>query len=89
MFFYYRGRGLDPVEVSPQELAYFFFLRDKYLSVSAIRGYHSALGQAIGIKGLDLLTSKELAMLFWSFSPPRERGQASSVGCFLGLGVSE
>ena len=79
MFFYYRGRGLDPVEVSPQELAYFFFLRDKYLSVSAIRGYRSALGQVIGIKGLDLLTCYSGV----STPSPKERSNLLS-GMFLG-----
>ena len=54
---------------------FFLFLRDtKHLSVSAIRGYHSALAPVLRQSGIDLTTDKDLAALFRSFAvsvPPR------------------
>ena len=42
--------------------------RDKGLSVSAIKGYRATLNSVLTLKGLDLSTSRELLMLFRSFS---------------------
>ena len=67
---------MDPCAASVVDLAEFFlFLRDvKLLSVPAIRGYRSALGPVLRLRGLDLTADPHLSMLFPSFvvsAPPR------------------
>ena len=42
--------------------------RDKGFSVSAVKGYRSALNQVFALKGKDLAASRVLSMLFRSFS---------------------
>ena len=42
--------------------------RDKGLSVSAVKGYQSAITSVFALKGLDLAASRELSVLLWSFS---------------------
>ena len=42
--------------------------RDKGLSVSAVKGYRSALNQVFALKGVDLAASRELSMLVRSFA---------------------
>ena len=49
--------------------------RDKGLSVSAIKGYRATLNSVLTLKGLDLLTSRELSMLFISFSRSVPHGE--------------
>ena len=41
---------------------------DKGLSVSAVKGYSSALNSVLALKGRDLASSREITMLFRSFS---------------------
>ena len=41
---------------------------DKGLSVSAVKGYSSALNSVLALKGRDLTSSREITMLFRSFS---------------------
>ena len=41
---------------------------DKGLSVSAVKGYSSALNSVLALKGRDLVSSREITMLFRSFS---------------------
>ena len=42
--------------------------RDKGLSVSAVKGYSSALNSVLALTGLDLASSREITMLLRSFS---------------------
>ena len=44
------------------------FRRDKGLSVSAVKGYRSALNSVFALKGMDLADSREISMLLRSFS---------------------
>ena len=72
-----RRRNLHPQSAPVQRIADFFvhLRRDKGLSVSAIKGYRAALNQVYALKGQDLAQSKELSLLFRSFSiscPPAE-----------------
>ena len=41
---------------------------DKGLSVSAVKGYSSALNTVLALKGRDLASSREITMFFRSFS---------------------
>ena len=41
---------------------------DKGLSISAVKGYSSALNSVLALKGRDLASSREIAMLLCSFS---------------------
>ena len=71
-----ESRGLDPCSAPVVKLADFFlFLRNtKRLSISAIRGYRSALAPVLRQSGVDLTTDKDLAALLRSFAvscPPR------------------
>ena len=42
--------------------------RDKGFSLSALKGYRSTINSVLALKGVDLATSRELSMLFRSFS---------------------
>ena len=42
--------------------------QDKGLSVSAVKGYSSALNSVFALKGWDLSASREITMLLWSFA---------------------
>ena len=42
--------------------------RDKGLSVSAVKGYQSALNSVFVLKGIDLADSRPISMLIRSFS---------------------
>ena len=61
-----RGRGVAPVDVTIALIVDFLIhlRRDKGFSLSAFKGYRST----ISLKGVDLSTSRELSMLFRSFS---------------------
>ena len=65
-----RGRGVAPVNASVPLIVDFFrhLLRDKGLSVSAVRGYRASLNSVFALKGRDLAASREVSMLFRSFS---------------------
>ena len=41
---------------------------DKGFSLSALKGYSSTINSVMALKGVDLATSRELSMLFRSFS---------------------
>ena len=65
-----RGRGVAPVSVSVPLIVDFFrhLVRDKGLSVPAVRGYRASLNSVFALKGRDLAASREVSMLFRSFS---------------------
>ena len=63
------GRGVAPVNATvPVVVDFLIYLRhDKGLSVSAVKGYSSALNSILALKGRDLASSREITMLFRSF----------------------
>ena len=65
-----RGRGVAPVNATvPVVLDFLIHLRhDNGLSVSAVKGYSSALNSVLALKGRDLASSREITMLLRSFS---------------------
>ena len=65
-----RGRGVAPVSASVPLIVDFFrhLVRDKGLSVPAVRGYCASLNSVFALKGRDLAASREVSMLFRSFS---------------------
>ena len=65
-----RGRSVAPVNASvPVVVDFLIHLRqDKGLSVSAVRGYCSALNSVLALKGRDLAASREITTLLRSFS---------------------
>ena len=64
-----RGRGVAPVNATvPVVVDFLIHLRlDKGLSVSAVKGYSSALNSVLALKGWDLVSSGEITMLLCSF----------------------
>ena len=65
-----RGRGVAPVNATvPVVVDFLIHLRqDKGLSVSAVKGYCSALNSVLALKGRDLAASHEITTLLRSFS---------------------
>ena len=65
-----RGRGVAPVNAAvPVVVDFLIYLhQDKGLSVSAVKGYSSALNSVLALKGWDLASSREITMLLRSFS---------------------
>ena len=65
-----RGRSVAPVNASvPVVMDFLIHLRqDKGLSVSAVKGYCSALNSVLALKGRDLAASREIATLLRSFA---------------------
>ena len=65
-----RGRSVAPVNASvPAVVDFLIHLRqDKGLSVSAVKGYCSALNSVLALKGLDLAASREITTLLRSFA---------------------
>ena len=65
-----RGGGVAPVNATvPVVVDFLIHLRhDKDLSVSAVKGYSSALNSVLALKGRDLASSQEIRMLLRSFS---------------------
>ena len=65
-----RGRSVAPVNASvPVVVDFLIHLRqDKGLSVSAVKGYCSALNSVLALKGRDLATSREITTLLRSFA---------------------
>ena len=65
-----RGRSVAPVNASvPVVMDFLIHLRqDKGLSVSAVKGYCSALNSVLALKGLDLAASREITTLLRSFA---------------------
>ena len=65
-----HGRGVAPVNATvPVVVDFLIRLRhDKGLSVSAVKGYSSALNSVLALKGRDLASSREITMLLRSFS---------------------
>ena len=64
-----RGRGVAPVNATaPLVVDFLIHLRqDKGLSVSAVKGYSSALNYLLALKGQDLVSPREITMLLRSF----------------------
>ena len=60
-----RGRGVAPVNATvPVVVDFLIHLRqDKGLSVSAVKGYYSALNSVLALKGRDLASSQEITTL--------------------------
>ena len=60
-----RGRGVAPVNATVPVVVDFLIhlLHDKGLSVSAVKGYSSALNSVLALKGRDLASSREITML--------------------------
>ena len=65
-----RGRSVASVNASvPVVVDFLIHLRqDKGLSVSAVKGYCSALNSVLALKGLDLAASREITTLLRSFA---------------------
>ena len=65
-----RGRSVAPVNASvPVVVDFLIHLhQDKGLSVSAVKGYCSALNSVLALKGLDLAASREITTLLRSFA---------------------
>ena len=65
-----RGRGVASVNATVPVVVDFLIhlCLDKGLSVSAVKGYCSALNSVLALKGLDLASSREITMLLRSFS---------------------
>ena len=65
-----RGRGVAPVNATvPVVMDFLIYLRqDKGLSVSAVKGFSSALNSVLVLKGRDLSASREITMLLRSFA---------------------
>ena len=65
-----RGRSVAPVNASvPVVVDFLIHLRqDKGLSVSAVKGYCSALNSVLALKGLDLAASREITTLLRIFA---------------------
>ena len=65
-----RGRSVAPVNASvPVVVDFLIHLRqDKGLSVSAVKGYCSALNSVLSLKGRDLAASREITTLLRSFA---------------------
>ena len=65
-----RGRGVAPVNATvPVVVDFLIHLRqDKGLSVSAVKGYCSALNSVLALKGRDLAASREITTLLRSFA---------------------
>ena len=63
-------KGVAPVNATvPVVVDFLIHLRhDKGLSVSAVKGYSSALNSVLALKGRDLASSREITMLLRSFS---------------------
>ena len=71
------GRSITPLDATiPVIVDFLIHLReDKGFSLSALKGYCSAITSVFNLKGLDLANSKELYMLFRSFAktcPPQD-----------------
>ena len=65
-----RGRSVAPVNATvPVVVDFLIHLRqDKGLSVSAVKGYCSALNSVLALKGRDLAASREITTLLRSFA---------------------
>ena len=65
-----RGRSVAPVNASvPVVVDFLIHLRqDKGLSVSAVKGYCSALNSVLALKGRDYASSREITTLLRSFA---------------------
>ena len=65
-----RGRGVAPVNATvPVVVDFLIHLRqDRGLSVSAVKGYCSALNSVLALKGRDLAASREITTLLRSFA---------------------
>ena len=65
-----RGRGVAPVNATVPVVVDFLIhlCQDKGLSVSAVKGYCSALNSVLALKGRDLASSHEITTVLRSFS---------------------
>ena len=65
-----RGRSIAPINTTVPLIVDFVIhiRRDKGFSLSALKGYLSAINSVLALKGTDLSESRELSMLFRSFA---------------------
>ena len=65
-----HGRGVASVNATVPLIMDFLvhLCRNKGLSVSAVKGYRSALNSVFALKGMDLADSHPISMLIRSFS---------------------
>ena len=63
-----HGRGVAPVNATVPMIVDFLVHFDKGLSVSAVKGYCTALNSVFALKGMDLADSRPISMLIRSFS---------------------
>ena len=65
-----RGRGIASINATISLIVEFLIhlRRDKGFSLSALKGYRSAISSVLALKGTDLAESRELNMLFRSFA---------------------
>ena len=65
-----RRRGTPPIDATVPLIVDFLIhlRRDKGFSLSALKGYRAAINSVLALKGTDLSDSRELAMLFRSFT---------------------
>ena len=82
-----RGRGVAPVNASVPLIVDFFrhLVRDKGLSVPAVRGYRASLNSVFTLKGRDLAASREVSMLFRSFSKSARPERLRPPNCDVSL----
>ena len=84
-----RGRGITPVAATIPTIVDFLIhlRRDKSFSLSALKGYRTAISSVLSLKGVELANSRELTMLFRSvskfFSPTDLRPPAWDVALVL------
>ena len=86
-----RGRSVAPVNASvPVVVDFLIHLRqDKGLSVSAVKGYCSALNSVLALKGRDLAASREITTLLRSFSRSVNPVELRPPAWDVSLGPSE
>ena len=65
-----HGSGVAPINATVSLIVDFLvhLRRDKGLSVSAVKGYRSALNSVFALKGMDLAAFRPISMLHRSFS---------------------
>ena len=65
-----RGRSIAPINATvPLIVDFLIHLRkDKGFSLSALKGYRSAINSVLALNGTDLSDSRKLSMLFRSFA---------------------
>ena len=84
-----RGRGVAPVNATvPVVVDFLIHLRhDKGLSVSAVKGYSSALNSVLALKGRDIASSREITILLRSVSRSVDPVELHPPACDVALAL--